>query len=85
MLPTHPPSLAGGEATASPCTVDKAWTVGSDAYEGSDTSAEWLLTAATVGRCGGCSVGRAGAPKGGKSPWVGQLRAVGVAAENLFV
>ncbi len=28
MLPTQPPSLAGGEATASPCRVDKAWTVG---------------------------------------------------------
>ncbi len=26
MLPTHSPSLAGGEATASPCRMDKAGT-----------------------------------------------------------
>ncbi len=64
MLPTHPPSLVGGEATASPCTVAKVWTVGSGTYEGSDANAEWLLMAATVGRRGGCSVGRAGTPMG---------------------
>ncbi len=27
MLPAQPPSLVGGEATASTCRVDKAWTV----------------------------------------------------------
>ncbi len=51
MLSTQPPSLAGGEAAASPCRVDKAWTVGGGAYEGSDTSTNWLLTAVTYG-CG---------------------------------
>ncbi len=38
MLSTQPPSLAGGEAAASPCKVDKAWTVGGGTCEGSDTS-----------------------------------------------
>ncbi len=47
MLSTQPPSLAGGEAAASPCRVDKAWTVGGGTCEGSDTSANWLLTAVT--------------------------------------
>ncbi len=51
MLSTQPPSLAGGEAAASPCRVDKAWAVGGGACEGSDTSANWLLTAVTDG-CG---------------------------------
>ncbi len=47
MLSTQPPSLADGEAAASPCRVDKAWTVGGSTCEGSDTSANWLLTAVT--------------------------------------
>ncbi len=51
MLSTQPPSLAGGEAAASPCRVDKAWTVDGGACEGSDTSATWVLTAVTDG-CG---------------------------------
>ncbi len=38
MLSTQPPSLAGGEAAASPCRVDKAWTVGGCTCEGSDNS-----------------------------------------------
>ncbi len=50
VLSTHPPSLAGGEAAASPCRVDKAWTVGGGACEGSDASASWQLTAVTYGR-----------------------------------
>ncbi len=37
MLPTQPPSLAVGEATASPCRVDKVWTVGGGTCEGSDS------------------------------------------------
>ncbi len=51
MLSTQPSSLAGGEAAASSCRVDKALTVGGGACEGSDTSANWLLTAVTDG-CG---------------------------------
>ncbi len=42
---------AGGEVAASPRRVDKAWTVGGGACEGSDTSANWLLQAVTDG-CG---------------------------------
>ncbi len=49
MLSPQPPSLAGGEAAASPCRVDKAWAVGGGTCEGSDTSANWLLTAVTYG------------------------------------
>ncbi len=49
VLSTHPPSLTGGEAAASPCRVDKAWTVGSGTCEGSDTSADGLLTAVADG------------------------------------
>ncbi len=49
VLSTHPPSLAGGEAAASPCRVDKAWTVGGGTCEGSDTSADGLLTAVADG------------------------------------
>ncbi len=47
VLSTQPPSLAGGEAAPSPCRVDKAWTVGGGTCEGSDTSADGLLTAVT--------------------------------------
>ncbi len=47
MLSTHPPSLAGGEASASPCRVDKAWTVRCGTGEGSATSANGLFTAVT--------------------------------------
>ncbi len=61
ILSTLPPSLAGGEAVVSPCRVDKAWTVGGGACEGSDTSANWLLTAVTDGG-DSCSVRRPGAP-----------------------
>ncbi len=49
MLSTQPPSLADGEAAASPCRVDKAWTVEGGTCEGSDTSAKWLLTVVTDG------------------------------------
>ncbi len=49
MLSTQPLSLAGGKAAASPCRVDKAWTVGSGTCEGSDTSADGLLTAVADG------------------------------------
>ncbi len=48
-LSTQPPSLAGGEAAASPCRVDKAWTVGGGTCEGSDTNADGLLTAVADG------------------------------------
>ncbi len=51
MLSTQPPSLVGGEAAASSCRVDKAWTVGGGSCKGSDTSANWLLTTVTDG-CG---------------------------------
>ncbi len=51
VLSTQPPSLVGGEAVASRCRVDKACTVGGGTCEGSDTSANWLLTAVTDG-CG---------------------------------
>ncbi len=49
MLSTQPHSLADGEAAASLCRVDKAWTVGGGTCEGSDTSANWLLRAVTDG------------------------------------
>ncbi len=49
MLATQPPSLAGGEAAASPWRVDTAWTVGGCTCEGSDTSADRLLTAVADG------------------------------------
>ncbi len=48
MLPAQPPSLAGGEATA-PYREGKAWTVRIGTCEGSDTWANWLLTAVTDG------------------------------------
>ncbi len=82
MLPIHPLALAGGEATASSCRVDKAWTVGSGAFKESDKRPDWLLT---VGRGGGCYVRWAGALVGGTSPWLGQLRVVEVAAGKLPV
>ncbi len=65
MLSTQPPSLAVGEAPASPCRVDKAWAVEDGIGEGSDTSANWLLTAVIDGGCGWCSVRRAGPQCGG--------------------
>ncbi len=49
VLSTLPPSLVGGEAAASSCRVDKAWTVGGGTCEGSDTSADGLLTAVADG------------------------------------
>ncbi len=49
MLSTQPLSLAGEEAAAFPCRVDKAWTVGGGTCEGSDTSADGLLTAVADG------------------------------------
>ncbi len=49
MLPAQPPSLAGGEATAPPCRVGKAWTVRIGTCEGYDTWADGLLTAVTGG------------------------------------
>ncbi len=70
MLPTHPPSLAGGEATASSYRVDKAWTVGSAAYEGSDANTDWLMIAVTdEDRCWVLyEEGRASVGGGGASP-----------------
>ncbi len=62
MLSTKPPSVAGGEAAASPCRVDRAWTVGGGTCEGPDTTANWLLTAVTDGLCGLCSMRGGGAP-----------------------
>ncbi len=49
MLPAHPPSLAGGEATAFSCRVGKAWKIRIGICEGSDTWADRLLTAVTDG------------------------------------
>ncbi len=49
VLSTHPPSLADEEAAASPCRVGKAWTVRGGTCEGSDTSADGLLTAVADG------------------------------------
>ncbi len=46
MLSTQPPSLAGGEA--SPCRVDKAWTVEGDTCKGSYTSTNSMLTASQM-------------------------------------
>ncbi len=40
---------AGEEAIATPCKVEKAWTVGSCTYEESDTRADWLRTSVTDG------------------------------------
>ncbi len=42
-------TLAGEEAIASPCKVEKAWTVGSGTYEESDTRADWLRASVTDG------------------------------------
>ncbi len=53
-------TLAGEEAIASPCKVEKAWTVGSGTYEESDTRADWLRISVTDGGRGWCSVRRAG-------------------------
>ncbi len=40
---------ADTSTTASPCRVDKAWKVGSGAYEGSDTKVGWLQMVDVVG------------------------------------
>ncbi len=58
VLSTHPPSLAGEEATASPCGVDKAWTVGIGTCKGSVTWVDWLLPAVAGGSRGWCSMRR---------------------------
>ncbi len=49
MLPAHPHSLAGGEATTSPCRVDKAGNVGIGTCAESHTWVDWLLAAGTDG------------------------------------
>ncbi len=80
-LPAHLPSLAGGEAIASPYRVGLVRAVEGTAGEGSGASVDWLLTAiADEDRRAECSVRRAGA-----SPWVGQLRAVDDTAGKLLM